>query len=58
MDLSDWCAKHNLPRPVTDVVPTETLIYLSVFFSRRLRDLPTEVLLNLAMLTRRTVAEA
>ena len=60
MEVSTWCSEHNLPPPTDGGdVPAETAIYFAVCLSRRVRDLPADVVACLIMLTRGSViAEA
>jgi hypothetical protein len=40
MAVPHWCDQYNLPRPVGDHIPAETLIYLLVSATRGIRNLP------------------
>jgi len=58
MEVSHWCDQHNLPRPVGDRIPPETLIYLFVSVTRGLGDLPAFVWAYLPFISNGEVAEA
>jgi len=57
VEVSTWCDNHNLPPPTDGGdVPAETAIYFAVCLSKRVRDLPAEVVACLIMLTQGVVA--
>jgi hypothetical protein len=58
MEIAAWCAQHNLPAPFHGRVPRETAIYFMMCLARRIRDLPTEVMFGLMLLTCRKIVEA
>jgi hypothetical protein len=58
MEVALWCALHNLPRPVGDHIPPETLIYLLVSATRGAVNPPLLPWTVLPYIVRGGVAEA